>query len=226
MPTEKSFYISDMLSEGWRITKENLSTVLLLQIAAIIVMGFAGIISGFLSSQNEYYGDILSNILFAFVHIILALAVLHISLKFAKGEKADFNDLYARLDCFFTYLVASLIYGFVVLLGLILLIVPGIIFAVRFSLFGYFIIEKGSGPIRALEESWDTVKGVTWRVFLMSILFWLINLLGLLCLIVGLLFTFPWTTIALALMYRKLSQLTFPRTPTLPTQSTVESKVE
>lgn len=89
-----------------------------------------------------------------------------------------------------------------------MLIIPGIIWAIKFQYYGYFIVDKGLGPIKALEASSNLTDGVKWDLFLFGLLLTCIDLLGLLCLGIGLFAAIPTTIIARAFVYRRLeSQL-------------------
>ena len=85
-----------------------------------------------------------------------------------------------------------------------MLIIPGIIWGIKFQFFSYFIVDKGLGPIEALKRSSTITKGAKWDLFLFGLLVWLINLLGALCLLVGLFATIPTTGVAMAFVYHKL----------------------
>jgi len=91
-----------------------------------------------------------------------------------------------------------------VLGGTILLIVPGVIWAVKFQFFSYFIIDKGLGPIEALKKSSAITKGVKWNLLGFDLLIGGIALLGVLALLIGLLAAIPTAMIAMAFVYRKL----------------------
>ena len=76
---------------------------------------------------------------------------------------------------------------------------------IRLGFYKYLIIDKKDITIRqAMRESMLITKGVTWKLFLFTILIGLINLLGLLCFVVGLLVTVPLSAIAYAYVYDKL----------------------
>lgn len=75
---------------------------------------------------------------------------------------------------FFKYLVLSLLIGLIVMVGLVLLVVPGIIFMVWFSLAAYVLLLENSSIIDSLKKSREYVRGRWWPVFgkiLMMILF-------------------------------------------------------
>jgi uncharacterized membrane protein len=92
----------------------------------------------------------------------------------------------------------------IVIGGFILLIIPGIFFALRLQFTCYLIVDKNLGPVEAVKTSWKITKGNAWNLFFLGILLGLINILGLLCLIVGLFVTVPLTMLATTFVYRKL----------------------
>lgn len=64
------------------------------------------------------------------------------------------------------YLVVGLVVvGIVVIIGLLLLVLPGIYAGVRLSLFPAAVMVDGKGPIHGLQESWERTKGHWWTVF-------------------------------------------------------------
>ena len=118
--------------------------------------------------------------------------------------KGNFQTFSPVILSFFDYLIGSILYGLIVVVGLILLIIPGIIWAIKFQFFDYLIVDKGLGPIDALEKSSDITRGVKWDLFAFGILLAIINILGFLCLVVGLFVTIPVTLVAMAFVYREL----------------------
>ncbi len=108
----------------------------------------------------------------------------------------------------YEYLFGSILTRLIALGGTILLIIPAIIWAIRFQFYAYFIIDKEAGPIEALRRSLTITKGSTWNLFLFGLLFVAINLLGMLCLLIGLFVTGPITMVAVAFVYRRLQTLT------------------
>ncbi len=138
--------------------------------------------------------------------IIFEMGLIKISLKFCDNETPRFSDLISQYRLFFRYLLASILESLIVIFGFFLLIMPGIIFSIRFSFFEYLIVDKNSRVIQSLKESWQITKGNTWNLFLFYILLGLINTLGVLALIVGLFWSIPTTMLAKAFVYRKLAQ--------------------
>lgn len=105
---------------------------------------------------------------------------------------------------FWKYLGASILLALVIVAGFLLLIVPGVIFALMFMFTPFIVIERALGPIEAMKESHRLTYGHKWKLLGFTLLLLLINLLGALALIVGLLVTIPVSTLAFVHAYRVL----------------------
>lgn len=112
---------------------------------------------------------------------------------------------------FWKYLGASILLGLAVGVGFLLLIVPGIILGLMFMFATLIVIERELGPIESLSESNRLTRGHKWPLFGFVLLLLLVNLLGLLALVVGLLVSIPVTTLAFIHAYRVLGGKAEPR---------------
>lgn len=139
------------------------------------------------------------------VNMLVALGATNLYLKAhdnVAGTK--FADLWYPKP-FWAYVVGSLLVALAVLLGLILLIIPGIIVALAFIFWNYLVVERGLTPIAALKESARITKGNRWKLFALGCACAAINLLGFLALLVGILVAAPVTALALVHVYRTLA---------------------
>ncbi len=109
---------------------------------------------------------------------------------------------------FWVYLGTIILFMLILLGGFILLIIPGIIFGIMYQFATYFVIDRSLQPIAALKESARITKGHRWALFGFGILCALITILGLMCLILGILVAIPVTSLAFVHAYRVLSART------------------
>jgi len=130
----------------------------------------------------------------------------------AARDNPDTVDLSAlwHPKPFWKYLGASILLGLAVGIGLVLLIMPGVIFGLMFMFSTFLVIDRELGPIEALKESNRITHGHKWRLLGFSVVLVLINLLGLIALVVGLLVTIPVSSLAFTHAYRALSGRTPP----------------
>ncbi len=106
---------------------------------------------------------------------------------------------------FWKFLGTSLLLGFAVAIGLILFIVPGVIFGLMFMFATFIVIERELGPIEAMKESGRITRGYKWQLLGFVAVLMLVNLLGVLALVVGLLVSIPVSTLAFVHIYRILA---------------------
>lgn len=136
--------------------------------------------------------------------MLMAIGYIKIFLAMSRDKKPQLSDLFVHVDLLFSYAVATICYVLMLLGGGLLLIVPGFIFGVMFQMYTYGVADKGLGPIAALKNSREITRGSRLNLFWLGCLVGLINLAGLLCFVVGLLWSIPTTAIALATVYDKL----------------------
>ncbi len=105
---------------------------------------------------------------------------------------------------FWTYLFGTIVVGLIVFVGVILLIVPGIIFALRYMFVPYLIIDRKLSIGEALKESARITLGHKWQLLVLVLAIAGINILGVLALVVGLLVSIPVSMLATVHVYRKL----------------------
>lgn len=103
-----------------------------------------------------------------------------------------------------SYVIASLIFSVMLAVGLVLLIIPGLIVAVVFGLYGWALVDKHLDPIESLRESSRLTAGHRGRLFLFLLAAIGLNILGLFALIIGVLVTSAVTLIAAGHIYRQL----------------------
>ncbi len=207
--SNKYFNFTDVLDYGWRVMKANLGFFIGLGFLFLIISYLPTLVGKVVKTINlprplHITLSILFQILSSVISVILGIGLIKIALMFCDERKPKIGKLFDAFDCFWRYIGAGILYTLIMLAGTLLLIVPGMIWAVKFSLCYYFVIDKGLGPIQALKASSRATMGAKWQLFAFGIICGLINLLGVLCLLVGLFATYPMVLVAFALVYRQL----------------------
>jgi len=117
--------------------------------------------------------------------------------KVNKNEAHTFGDFFKGFDFFLPLFLVGFVGGIITVLCLILLILPGIYIAVCYSFASMFVVFYKNEFWDALENSRKVITKNWWSLFGFLIVLGLINLLGLLCLGVGIFVTIPATACAL-----------------------------
>lgn len=205
VPPEKklTFSIKEMFGRGWELTKQHLGLVVGVLAFSFLVNMFSSAILG--ATQDSMPLSILANLIVLLVGGLLYLGVLSIAFKLYDGKPALFTDIFSQPDKVLRYIVASILYGLTVFLGLLLLIVPGLIWAIKFQFFNYFLVDRNLGAVEALQASSKVTTGHKWHIFLFNLAAIGLNLLGALAFGIGLLITLPMTLFASVGVYRWLT---------------------
>ena len=192
--------IGEALSFGWSTTKSNFGFLVAVLIVAILVGALPEALS------ESVFMDLVSFALSS----AMTMGVIRISLRFCDGKRPAFGDLFSCFPLLPQYIIASIIFGLIVGTGLILLIIPGIIWSIQFFFYDFEIVDREVGPFASLGQSSAITKGAKWDLLLFFLSLAGINVLGALLLGVGLLATIPTTMVALAFVYRRLEATATP----------------
>lgn len=199
------FFIGEALGVGWKKTKEHLGYLIVLMVVAVLLTLAPDILGGFLADNvHEIFGPIMAIIGFI-VQFFIGMVMILVSLKILDGEQMTADDIKALLPKALAFFVSGLLYSLIVFFGFILLVVPGVIWSIKYRYFAYFIVERGAGPIEALKLSSEATRGVKWDLLGFGFATGMVVVLGLLALVVGLVVAMPTVMIAQAYVYRMLA---------------------
>ena len=124
-----------------------------------------------------------------------------------RGHTPKVETYFDGFKHYLPTLVAFLLVSVIVLVGCVLLIIPGIIAAIGLSQTFYVLQDQPElGAEGAIRESWRLTwtNGHMWKVFFMNILVFFVGLGGLLALGVGLLVALPLISVMGGGLYEEL----------------------
>ena len=181
--------IRPSLRQAWTNIWPNFWWLLLFGFLAMLAGGPGGGSNGQDPGDMDPVGisiDIVGGLVAIFVGIPLGFGVTKAHLAASRGEKPTWRDLgYAFGPRYWPSIGLGLLTVLIVIGGLLLLIVPGIYWAVRLSFTQERFVADGLGVRASIRASFADTKGRWWNVFG---LFWMSVLLviaGLLALVVG-----------------------------------------
>jgi uncharacterized membrane protein len=123
-------------------------------------------------------------------------------LKAVRGERIEIRDMFVVFQKnYWNAVIANIVVGVIVGLGIVMLIVPGIIFACRLAFVPYLVVDREMDVMDALRVSWDMTRGYGWQIFLMGFLAIFIVIGGLIALFVGVFISLMWISAAFAAIY-------------------------
>lgn len=200
---DTKFTVGEAVAAGWEKMKKHFwFFVAVLIIAWAIQFAATGIANIF---QKRIFVLYVILILGAWiVQIIVRMGLIKVSLDVLDKDEEKYATLFSCVDRLGNFILGAIVYGLIVVGGLILLIVPGIIWSIKYQFFAYLIIDKNMGPLEAIKKSGEMTAGHKGKLFGLGILLCLINIVGALLLLVGLLASIPLSMVAVAYVYRKL----------------------
>ena len=134
--------------------------------------------------------------------MMLAIMIMAIRHEYKKPVSAGevFRHFGAVPKLFFAYLLQTLL----VMLGMILLVLPGIYLMFAYIYAMPLIVEKNLSIWQALETSRKAITRVWFRFFGFLWLLSLINMLAVFTLGIAWIWTIPWSVLAFSMVYTRL----------------------
>jgi uncharacterized membrane protein len=131
-----------------------------------------------------------------FTYFLLA-GLYQFGLNLVQERNPSVGDLWSQSSStLLNFILVSILVGLIVFLGFLLLIIPGIILALKYSMVWQLVVDQGLGPLEAMEKSSRITSGNRLQLSLLGTVNFGIILLGLICLGVGLIVAVPlcWLT--------------------------------
>jgi hypothetical protein len=198
--------VGSAFSYGWEILKKNFVPLLLVIIVISVLSAFGPAVVG-----HNYYG-------FGFFVSLFGIFFLGpvnygknwVFLKASRNEAFELKDIFNVFGPHYWEIVlASLLVSVIIGFGIVLLIVPGIIFACRLAFVPYLVVDKNFKAVDAISKSWEMTKGFAGKIFVMGIVSFFIAIAGFICLFVGIFPAQIWISSAFASFYHAVDIKSF-----------------
>jgi len=197
--------VGDCYGHGWKMIWKNFLELLLI---GIIMLLFAIPINGFalLAGQDFLYRNVTLFIIPAMIYGFFVLApiswgVYYAFLKAVRGEKVEIKDMFAFTKNYGSVIFAYILMNFIIGIGMLILIIPGIIFACKLAFVPFLVIDKKMNAMDAIKTSWSMTDGSAMNIFLIGVLAIFISIGGMIVFFVGLIISIMWINAALASMF-------------------------
>lgn len=206
-----TFTISEFFRFGWEKLKMHwkylLKYILLIVVVSMVSSGFSGYLA---ENVSGFLGLIVSLLMTVFSIVInMVLIVMMLSLiRTGKEITVDEALIKEQFPQIIPYLWVSFLYSFRVMTGLILLIIPGIIWMAKYQFATVIVIDKKMSAGDAMRRSAEITEGKVGQL----LLFWLVMtgviFLGALAFGIGLIIAVPVAQFAYYAVYEYLDKQT------------------
>lgn len=204
----------ESFSYGWKKFQEHWQAFVVM----VLVVGLISLVTGLIvflallpamsgNSTATVIGLVLfaaAFVLYMAINFIVQAGVLRAGLGVTKGEAPSLSMLTDTTNLG-TYVGTTLLISLAAFVGFILCILPGIAVVVFAAYAPFIALDKGVGPVEAIQQSIDMVKNNLGPVLLVLLLSYAVYYIGSLACYVGLLVSIPVALVMLAHSYRALT---------------------
>jgi hypothetical protein len=211
--------VGECVKRGFELTKRHFTTILLVGLVYLGVSIGAGIVlavidstlgiapaapsgvGGSFSSPSQH-GSPLNVILTQVISIFLGLGLTRIGLNLVSGKPVEVSMLFGEGRKLLRAICASILFGIMMFVGLILFIIPGIYVALRFGQYMNAIVDRDMGIMESLAYSSSITKNNRFNLCQLALLSFFIVLAGFIALVVGVIFAGPVAWLSWLVAYR------------------------
>lgn len=147
---------------------------------------------------------VIASILWSYVWISVSLAAVD-----GRNDVLNLRSISKHMPSvrqFFALIGVGICVGIVVILGFVLLIIPGIYLLVRLSFSNTALVDREQGVVASMKYSWGLVKGkIFWTVLIVFFVQLMLFVVGTIPFMIGLLITYPIGMLLMTTLYRDLT---------------------
>ena len=202
---------TDVIGQSWELLKPQIGMWIVAMLIYVAVSGAFNGISTILRAAggNEpsfiiSFLSLLISVLSTFVGFLIAAGLMKMAIHHVRTGQAEIAKLFDITDVIAPILIGGIVYSLAVGVGFLLLIIPGVIMALGFSMYTPLIVDQKANAIESIKRSWEVCKPHLGALFLLFLVLGLVNIAGVCACGIGLFVTFPLSQLAIALTYRNL----------------------
>ena len=153
---------------------------------------------------NEVGEQIVFQIVFTLLTMPMGMAFTIMGIRHAQNKQVSSGEVFRHFGSMWSLLLTYIIMYLMIIIGTFLLILPGIYLMYAYMFAMPLVVEKKMGAWQALETSRRAVTKVWFRFFGFIWLLTLINMIAMIPLGLGWIWTIPWSVLAFAMVYIKM----------------------
>jgi len=142
--------------------------------------------------------SLLALLAYIYVQTRLSIGIVAALLKAVDGGRPALAELWGEVDPFWRFLLAYLAFSIMLVIGLWLLVLPGLYVAARFGLYGFAVVDRRAGVIESFQVSSWLSAGHRWPLLGFWLIVFVLNALASLPMGLGLFVTLPLCGLAAA----------------------------
>ncbi len=193
--------VSYLFRKSWEIFTSNLVLVVGIFLVYILLAGATSSLVGRSTAMGTFF-----QILEFVIQGPLLAGVCWVLLRLVRGEPTEIREMFEGFQEFGRAFGVYVFYTILLGVGLLLLVVPGLLVAVGLMPAMYLVLDTDRDVIATLKQAWAMTGGYRGQIFLVFLALLGINLLGVLMLLVGVVFTAAFSLLVGAALYNELAR--------------------
>jgi len=207
----------EVISTSWAIFNSQMGMLIGAFVIVFLLVGAVALPANVIQIglDNNHFGrnpnPIIGLVLFVLwfpasvFHVYMMAGLTLFLLKIARGQRAEFRDLFRGGRYLLRAYGSSLLYGLMLTFGLMLLVVPGIILALMFWPYLFVLVDTDAPGMECLSRAKEITRHTWGTVFLLWLTSFGLYILGALACVVGLLFAIPLILLLFAVAYCRMT---------------------
>lgn len=198
-----SWTIGEVLNEAWKLKDGFKGTYWGALLIYIVISMILSAVIQFVAGDSDVMGFI-TQVLFVLITYPLMVGLMMIAIKHSVGTPTTASmvfDYYPKtIPIFLTYVLMVVM----VVIGLVLLVLPGIYLMFAYALALPLVVDKNMGPWEALEASRKALTPCWFRFVGLCLIAAVVIGLSAIPLFIGWIWTLPFLGLAMAIVYRDI----------------------
>lgn len=153
------------LSYGWNKFVQYIGQIIII---VLVIFGVNLVFNILSQTVDSIALSLVLSIVGWIVSMILQLGLIRVGLGITEGKAPEVSMLF-QTDHLGPYIVATILYGLAVFVGLFALCIGALIVAFFLWFYGFFIVDQNAGPTDSLSASFNLVKDNFGQVLLFAL---------------------------------------------------------
>ena len=165
----------------------------------IAILNYAGLSESLTSILSDGVGILISGLLYFGYYSFF--------LKVSRNEEVTWQELFARTDLFLPYIAISFLVGFFTFLWTLLLMIPGIIAVLNYSMVYYVALDNPElGAMDVIRKSKELMNGHKMELFILQLSFIGWGIVGIFTLGILYFWLVPYMQVTMANFYNEIKK--------------------
>lgn len=204
----QKFTVGETISSAWKLTNGVKLPIwgglLVTSLIMIVIIAGIAMVTVFASHDAAGVVGVIGQFVYYIISTILTGGLIYMGVKRATHRDVSWKDVFSGFDVAVKITIAMILQTILIVIGMFLLILPGIYLMVGYLMTLPLIIDKKMSPWQAMETSRKAIHKVWWRVFGLYIVISLLVMVSSIPAGIGLIWTVPMSLVVAGVVYNHL----------------------